>query len=153
PFAIRLEGALDQGALARALTELVRRHEVLRTSFVMAQGRPSPVIREPAPVVVPLIRWPDLPLEGREEAARRAVAEESRRPFDLPRAPLLRACLFEVGEHDHVLSLTLHHIVSDAWTRGILNRELSTLYRALSLGQPSPLPELPIQYADFAAWQ
>ncbi len=94
-----------------------------------------------------------LPSPEREATLQRQAAEEGRGAFDLARGPLLRARLFELGAEDHVLFLVVHHIVSDGWSNGILNRELTALYRAFVAGKPSPLPELPIQYADFAVWQ
>jgi amino acid adenylation domain-containing protein/non-ribosomal peptide synthase protein (TIGR01720 family) len=153
PAALRLRGPLDAGALRRALTEIVRRHEVLRTSFGFVDGRPLGRVHDPLAVEVPLTRWPALPPAEREDAARREIAAEARRPFDLAAAPLLRTRLFELGEGDHVLSIVMHHIVSDAWTEGVFYRELGRLYEAFVAGRPSPLPELAVQYGDFAAWQ
>ncbi len=153
PAALRLKGALRADALAAALSEIVRRHHVLRTSFASVGGKPAAVLHDAAPVELPLTRWPALSPADREDAARREVAAESRRPFDLRVAPLLRARLFELAPEDHVLSLTVHHIVSDAWSQGVLEREIAALYAASCEGRPSPLPELAVQYADFAAWQ
>ena len=153
PRALRVRGPIDVGALSRALTEIVRRHEVLRTAFALEGDRPAGVLHDPAPVAVDVTRWPALSPSERDEVARREVAAEARRPFDLAAAPMLRARLFEIGEGDHVLSLTMHHIVSDAWTEGVFYRELATLYGAFAANEPSPWPELSIQYADFAAWQ
>jgi amino acid adenylation domain-containing protein/non-ribosomal peptide synthase protein (TIGR01720 family) len=153
PTALRIEGPLDVAALERALGEIVRRHEVLRTTFAASGGHPFGVVRPWAPIALPVVRRPALSAAEREAAARRAIAADARRPFDLAEGPLLRAQLFEIGDEDHVLSLTQHHVVSDAWSQGVLFRELSTLYAAFAAGDPSPLPDLPIQYADFAAWQ
>jgi amino acid adenylation domain-containing protein/non-ribosomal peptide synthase protein (TIGR01720 family) len=153
PAALRLEGPLDASSLARALTEIARRHEILRTSFAVEDGKPVGVVRAPAPIEVPVTRWPALDPADRVDAARREIAAESRRPFDLAAAPMLRARLFELGDDDHVLSLTMHHIVSDAWTEGVWHGELAVLYEAFAAGRPSPLPELAVQYADYAAWQ
>ncbi len=151
PTAYRLGGPLEVGALERALGEIVARHESLRTTFVSHQGRPVQVIAPPGPwgwAVTDLAH-----LEEPEAEARRRVAAEATRPFDLEEGPLLRAGLLRLGEEDHVLMLTLHHIVADGWSAGVLARELSALYRAFVEGRPSPLPPLPVQYADFALWQ
>ncbi|MFT3764380.1 MAG: amino acid adenylation domain-containing protein [Minicystis sp.] len=153
PMALRLEGPLDARALEQALSEIVRRHEVLRTTFTLVDGRPVGVLQPAASIAIPIQRWPALSSADREEAARREVAAESRQPFDLAKGPLLRARLFEIAETDYVLSLTMHHVVSDAWTQGVFARELAALYEAFASGRPSPFPELAIQYADFAAWQ
>jgi amino acid adenylation domain-containing protein/non-ribosomal peptide synthase protein (TIGR01720 family) len=153
PSVLRLKGQLDVAALTRALDEIVRRHEVLRTTFKAVDGRPVQVVHEHVELEVPVIRWPELSPEGREEAARAESSAEARRPFDLATGPMIRARLLVVGAEEHVLLLTLHHIVSDGWTRGILNRELALLYRAFTAGKPASLPEIPVQYADYAAWQ
>jgi len=151
PSALRLRGTLDVRALARSLGELVRRHEALRTVFVERDGAPVQVVRPPFPVALPLVD-----LGGVPEAARHAerwAAAEAMRPFDLARGPLLRALLLRLGDGDHVLCFTLHHVVSDGWSIDVLVREVSALYGAFRRGEASPLPELPVQYADFAAWQ
>jgi amino acid adenylation domain-containing protein/non-ribosomal peptide synthase protein (TIGR01720 family) len=153
PLAIRLSGPLDPAALEAALREIVRRHEVLRTHYVAADGKPAPVVRpEPdlALAVTGLSHWPEA---DREAAARREIAADARRTFDLSTGPVLRARLLELGEREHVLVVVMHHIVSDAWSIGVLTREIGALYEAFAAGHPSPLPELPIQYADYAAWQ
>jgi len=153
PSALRLSGKLDLEALERALREIVRRHEVLRTTFRAVSGKPLQIVHPEVELRLGVVRWPELRPEEREEAARKEAAEEARRPFDLATGPVFRAGLLVLGEDDHVLLLTLHHIVSDGWTRGILNRELSTLYRAYQVGEDAALPEVPIQYADYAQWQ
>ncbi|HVG31078.1 MAG TPA: amino acid adenylation domain-containing protein, partial [Pyrinomonadaceae bacterium] len=153
PMAVRLSGRLDAGALGRALGEVARRHESLRTSFVAEGGTPRQVVGEAVETELPLLDLRDLPEAEREARARLLADEDARRPFDLGRAPLLRASLLRLGEEEHVLLLTMHHIVSDGWSLGVLVRELSALYAAYAEGRPSPLPELPVQYADFAAWQ
>jgi amino acid adenylation domain-containing protein/non-ribosomal peptide synthase protein (TIGR01720 family) len=207
PAAVRLRGRLDIPALERALSEVVHRHESLRTTFAEVEGRamqvvapsltstgavlgPSPVdearaargarrahahrpvtdeprsdatgIVDPATgencssritLAIPrqdLSREPD---EVREERLRREAADEARRPFDLARGPLLRARLLVLGEEDHVVLLTMHHIVSDGWSMGVLIREIAALYEAFVAGKPSPLAPLAIQYVDFAQWQ
>ena len=153
PSALRLSGKLDIEALDRALREIVRRHEVLRTTFRAISGKPIQIVHPEVELRLHVLRWPELRAEEREEAARKEAAEEARRPFDLATGPVFRARLLVLGEDDHVLLLTLHHIVSDGWTRGILNRELTALYRAYQAGTDPGLPDLPIQYADYAQWQ
>ncbi|HEX9942201.1 MAG TPA: condensation domain-containing protein, partial [Thermoanaerobaculia bacterium] len=152
-FQVRLQGALDAGALARSLTEVVRRHEVLRTTFSSASGRPVQVVAPPAPVPLSVADLTGLPAVAREPEVRRLTAREADRPFDLERGPLLRVLLARLGAGDHRLILGTHHIASDAWSTGVLFRELAAIYPAFRKGRPSPLPELPVQYADFAAWQ
>ncbi|HTG34804.1 MAG TPA: amino acid adenylation domain-containing protein [Thermoanaerobaculia bacterium] len=153
PLAVRLEGDLDAGAFARALGELTRRHEALRTRFVEIDGEPRQLFGEPGPVALPVCDLGDLEPGRREAEARRLAAEEAAQPFDLAHGPLLRARLVRLGATGHVLLATVHHIVSDGWSMDLLVRELSTLYEAFRCGRPSPLPELPVQYADFAVWQ
>src|SRR6185295_7416823 len=153
PAALRLAGNLDRPALAAALAEIVRRHEALRTAFPERGGRPRQEIAAAAPVPLPLIDLAGLS-EGRREAELAGrLAAAARRPFDLQRGPLLRATLLRLGAADHALDLAIHHIVCDAWSIGLFIREISTLYAAAARGGSSPLPELPVQYADFAAWQ
>ncbi|MCP3142127.1 non-ribosomal peptide synthase/polyketide synthase [Pyxidicoccus sp. QH1ED-7-1] len=153
PSALRLSGPLDSVALERAFTELVRRHEALRTTFVTTDGEPSQVIFPPVAFPIAAVDLTELSPESREAEARQLVAQEVQRPFHLAHGPLLRALLLRTTEDEHVLLLTMHHIVSDGWSMGVLIRELTTLYAAFASGQPSPLPELPVQYADFASWQ
>ncbi len=150
---VRLKGRLDLQALECTLTEIVRRHEALRTTFRTVEGRAVQVIAEARPLSLPVTDLSYLPPERREAEARRMAEEESQRPFDLARGPLLRARLLRLDEDEHLAMLTLHHIISDGWSAGILIRELAALYQAFNAGLPSPLAELPIQYADFAAWQ
>ncbi|HSK74824.1 MAG TPA: amino acid adenylation domain-containing protein, partial [Thermoanaerobaculia bacterium] len=151
PERVRLRGALDASALAAALREVVRRHEALRTTFALVDGEPVQVIHPEVPVPLPRVDLSDLSDPGREIL--RLAGVEARRGFDLALGPLLRATLLAVGEEEHVLFLTLHHVVADGWSMPVLVREMGTLYGAFSRGLPSPLPELPVQYADFAAWQ
>ncbi|HEX6036828.1 non-ribosomal peptide synthetase, partial [Longimicrobium sp.] len=153
PRAVRLSGALDVSALERALTEIVRRHETLRTRFPSVGGEPAQVIETAAPMGIAVEDLSHLPADEREAEARRMAADEARAPFDLARGPLLRARLLRLAEDDHALLFTLHHAVSDGWSTGILVREVSALYDAFARGAPSPLTPLPVQYADFAAWQ
>ncbi|MBW3655320.1 MAG: amino acid adenylation domain-containing protein, partial [Gemmatimonadetes bacterium] len=153
PAALRLRGALDVAALERALAEVVRRHEALRTTFHVEGGQPVQVIAAPAPLDLPVTDLRALPRAEREDAGRRVAADEAARPFDLERERPLHARLVRLDDDEWQLSFTMHHIASDGWSTGVLVREVSALYGAFSAGLPSPLRELPIQYADFAAWQ
>ncbi|MBZ4422263.1 non-ribosomal peptide synthetase [Myxococcus sp. RHSTA-1-4] len=153
PTFVRLQGALDVDSLRRALSELVRRHEALRTTFHEQEGQPLQLIH---PHVAPPLATVDLsglePEAAREELERE-LREEASRPFNLSQGPLLRAGLWKLGPTEHVLALNMHHIVSDGWSMGVLVRELVALYAADAQGQTPPLPALPIQYADYAVWQ
>ena len=153
PVALRFEGPLRPAVLAGSLSEIVRRHETLRTVFAVLDGSPVQVVRPAAPFLLPLIDLSGLPAGAREAAALSLTADEAGRPFDLACGPLLRGLLLRLAEGDHIVALTLHHIVSDGWSMGILVREVTALYAAVSEGRPSPLAELPVQYADFAVWQ
>jgi non-ribosomal peptide synthetase component F/acyl carrier protein len=153
PSAVRLRGPLDVAALQRCFEEIVRRHEVLRTTFTTEQGEPRQVIAPSLAVPLPVVDLTHLPESEREAEALRLASEEAQRPFDLSRGPVLRATLLALGPEEHVALFTLHHIVSDGWSIGVVLRELWALYDAFRQGQPSPLPELTVQYADFAAWQ
>ena len=151
--AFRLHGPLDLPALIQSIDEIVRRHEVLRTTFAVVDDQPVQVIVPSLTVRVPVVELWDLPALERESEAQRLAVEEAQRPFDLARGPLIRSTLLQLGQEEHILLLTMHHIVSDGWSANILYREIATLYEAFTARQPSPLPELPIQYADFALWQ
>ncbi len=160
PAALRLAGALDVAALERSLNEIVRRHESLRTTFTATHDQcpkgdlhPAQVIAPELTLPLPVVDLRDLPKAGCEAEAVRLATEEARRPFDLARGPLVRAGLLRLADDEHVLLFTMHHIISDGWSMGVLVREMSALYEAFSAGKPSPLPELPIQYADFGLWQ
>ncbi|HEV2736643.1 MAG TPA: amino acid adenylation domain-containing protein, partial [Longimicrobiaceae bacterium] len=153
PVAWRLGGALDEAALEHALGEIVRRHEALRTTFAEVDGSPVQVIAPFGGFALPVEDLSDLSEADREAALRRRAGEEARRAFDLSAGPLFRAALLRLGAEDHVLLLSVHHIVSDGWSMGVLNRELSALYAAYRERRESPLPELPVQYADYALWQ
>ncbi|HEX2092011.1 MAG TPA: condensation domain-containing protein, partial [Longimicrobiaceae bacterium] len=153
PYALRLRGALDPGALRRALTAVVRRHEALRTVFPAVGGEPVQAVRPAAPVPVGVADLRALPLEAREAEVHRLAREETARPFDLARGPLLRAALARLGAEEWVLVLVLHHIVSDGWSRELLAREVSALYGGYTGGPAPALPALPVQYADYAVWQ
>src|ERR687890_2633295 len=151
--AIRVEGILDVEALRKALGAIVARQEGLRTTFAVVDGSPLQVIAPAFDVPLPVEDLSSLPGAEREEAVQRRAHEAARKPFDLERGPLFRARLLRLGEEEHILLISMHHIVSDGWSMGVLWRELGALYGAFSRGGPSPLPELPIQYADYALWQ
>ena len=151
PVAYRLSGPLDAAALQQSLTEIVRRHEVLRTRFASEDGTPVQVISPAMDLPCPLMDVTDS--VDPEDALQRLVNEEARRPFDVAKGPLIRARLLRVAADDHVLTITMHHIVSDGWSLEVFFKELRALYDAFRHGQPSPLPELPVQFADYAVWQ
>ena len=151
--ALRLSGGLNISALQRSFTEVVRRHEALRTIFATIQGQPFQVISETADIDLPLIDLRLMPQGEREAEAYRISNEEAQRPFDLSRGPLLRTTLLQSDEREFLLLLLMHHIVSDGWSLGVLIREVVALYEAFSEGKAARLSELPIQYADFAQWQ
>ncbi len=146
---VRLRGRLNRGALARALTEIVRRHEALRTGFVVVGGEPRQVVRPPFAVEIPLDECAGIPQPELLERIR----AELEAPFDLEQDPLVRARLLRLGDEEHVLAATLHHVISDGWSMGVFIRELTQLYEAFVEDRPSPLPDLPLQYGDFAVWQ
>jgi len=152
-IAIRLAGSLNVAALEQSHNEIFQRHEILRTTFATVDGQPVQVIAPALAKKLLVVDLQELPETEREAHARRLATEETRRPFDLTRGPLFRASLLRLGEEAHVLLLVFHHIIFDGWSGGVLARELVTLYEAFLDGKPSPLPELPIQYADFAQWQ
>ncbi|MCY1020604.1 non-ribosomal peptide synthase/polyketide synthase [Pyxidicoccus sp. MSG2] len=153
PAAIRVEGPLDVSALERSLAELVRRHEVLRTTYRTQGSEAHQVIGAPTARALNRVDLGALPAATREAEALRLAREESERPFDLATGPLLRTTLLKLTDTEHLLVVVMHHIVSDGWTVTVLIREMSALYAAFVQGQPSPLPELPVQYADYAVWQ
>jgi amino acid adenylation domain-containing protein len=152
PRTVRLIGDLNTKALIDALNEIVRRHESQRTTFATGpDGQPVQVIVDSLVLGVPVMDLSSKPHS--EVEAREIAAEEARTPFDLAKGPLLRAKILRLDARNHVLLLTLHHIVSDAWSAGIFMQELGEIYSAYLQGKPSPLPEITIQYADYAAWQ
>jgi len=150
---VPLPGRLDLPALERALTELVRRHEVLRTTFVERDGLPVQVIAPPAPVAVPLSDLTQLAGPERVREAERLAGEEVRRGFDLERGPVFRVRVLRTGDEGHQLLVTQHHIVTDGWSIALFVEEVLALYRAFASGEVSSLPEPGFQYADFAHWQ
>jgi amino acid adenylation domain-containing protein len=151
--AVRFTGSLDSWALERCFDEIVRRHEVLRTTFTIVDGNPAQIVGRHRPVRLKLVDLSELPPDECEAQVTQLIAEESQWPFDLTSGPLLRMTLYRMSERDHVLLFGVHHIISDGWSTGILIREVAALYRAFLLGMPSPLGDLPIQYADYARWQ
>jgi amino acid adenylation domain-containing protein len=153
PVAVRFRGVLDVATLQRSLREVVRRHESLRTTFALRGGSPVQVIAPPGRLGLPVIDLRELPDEPREAAIRQLAGEEARHPFRLEGGALVRAALLRSGENEHVALLTLHHIISDGWSMGVLIRELAALYPALLAGESSPLQELSVQYGDFTVWQ
>ena len=153
PAAVRLRGQLDFSALERALNEVIRRHEVLRTTLVSESGIPRQIIADRLELLWTTEDFSRLPEDERESQALRRLREEAECPFDLARGPLIRAALLRLSEQEHFAIVTMHHAVSDGWSIGILIRELSALYGSFRLGQPSPLAEPVVQYADYAAWQ
>jgi amino acid adenylation domain-containing protein len=157
PGAVRLRGRLRIEVLAASLEAVAGRHEALRTVFRSAEGVPHQVILPRVEVRLPLVDLAGLPEAIREELAGQLAAAESRRPFDLSRGPLFRAALLHLGTDDHLLLFTLHHIVSDGWSQGVLVRDMSAFYEACLQGteqeKEAELPPLPVQYADFALWQ
>jgi amino acid adenylation domain-containing protein len=153
PTAARLTGALDVAALRQALNSIVARHQTLRTTFSLVGGTPRQIIAEQLSLELPLIDLSELPEAEREAEAQRRLKQEAMRPFDLSRGPLIRAILLRLGTREHIMVVTMHHIVTDGWSVGVFHQELTALYEAFSAGRPSPLGELPIQYADYAQWQ
>ncbi len=153
PAAVRLQGPLNLAALERGLNAIVNRHEALRTTFREVDGCAVQVIAPTLTIKLPVVDLRDRSASAQEAEVRRLVNAEAERPFDLSRGPLLRGTVLRLSDTEHVGLLTMHHIVSDGWSTGILVRELATLYSAFCAGGSPLLPELPIQYADFAHWQ
>jgi alpha-ketoglutarate-dependent taurine dioxygenase len=153
PAAVRIRSALNVEAFRRSMDEIVRRHDSLRTTFAAVGGEPVQVVSPHTEFEMPLFDLRALPEAERAAETKRLVKEEAYLPFDLSAGPLVRVKLLWLEEEQYVLLLTMHHIVSDGWSAGVFFRELRLLYEAFNAGRPSPLPELPIQYADFAVWQ
>jgi amino acid adenylation domain-containing protein len=148
---VRIVGALDGVALERCLNEIVRRHEILRTTFSVIDGEPAQVVAPELLVPLPIVDFSADPQP--EQSALSAACLEARRRLDLEHGPLLRGCLLQLDPSNHILVLTLHHIVFDGWSRRIFVRELATLYEQFAVGRPASLPQLPLQFADYAVWQ
>ncbi|HKG78967.1 MAG TPA: condensation domain-containing protein, partial [Pyrinomonadaceae bacterium] len=153
PVDLRLRGCLNRAALKKSLWEIVRRHESLRTTFSIVDGEPVQVIAAVPAFSLPVTYLSHLPLTERKAEAQREAMAEAQKPFNLSEGPLFRARLLKLGAEDHVLLLTLHHIISDGWSMEVLFKELSTLYSAYARREESPLAELSVQYADYAVWQ
>jgi alpha-ketoglutarate-dependent taurine dioxygenase/acyl carrier protein len=153
PAAVRLTGVLNVPALQQSLNEIVHRHEALRTTFAMGNEQPIQVIAPSLTLPLPIVDLRELPEAEQQAKVQQLAIKEAQCPFDLERDPLLRATLLQLGETEHIVLLTMHHIVSDGWSMGVLVREVAVLYEAFTCGKPSPLAELSIQYADFAVWQ
>ncbi|KAB8320088.1 non-ribosomal peptide synthetase [Tolypothrix campylonemoides VB511288] len=151
--AVRLIGPLDLVALDMAVQEIVRRHEVLRTAFKIVNGEPTQAIAPFLKITLPVVDLQNLSAVDQSAEVQRLAISDAQQPFDLTKVPLVRVTLLRLAQESHVLLLTIHHIVSDGWSTQIFIEEIAALYEAFSIGAPSPLPELPIQYADFAHWQ
>ena len=151
--AVQLDGPLDYHALTRTFNEIVRRHQTLRTAFISVDGQPVQFIHPECTLPLPVLDLSGLQEEQRAAELRHLRRQEAQRPFDLSRAPLLRLSLVRLSPLAYVELITMHHIVSDGWSIGVLVREVTALYEAYAGGKESPLPELAIQYTDYAAWQ
>jgi aspartate racemase len=153
PAGLRLRGELNIQALEKAFSEMVKRHEILRTRFPSIDGYPVQMIAPPQPVGLPAVDLSELPEDRREAEAKRLAADEAQKPFDLAQGPLLRLTLVKLSGEDHMVLSTIHHIISDGWSTSIFAREIAALYEACAKNVEPRLEELPIQYADFAVWQ
>src|SRR2546423_13018042 len=153
PTVLRLEGPLNVYALQRALDEVVRRHEVLRTTFAILNDGTVQIIHPQLRIPIDVIDLRDVPAAERWSEAIGRVKRDAWQPFNLEKGPLLRALLLRLHDDDHLSMLMMHHIISDAWSRKVLVEEISALYDAYLNDRPSPLADLAIQYADFAEWQ
>ncbi|BDA72451.1 non-ribosomal peptide synthetase [Calothrix sp. PCC 7716] len=153
PAAVRLSGVLNYVALLQVFQEIVRRHEALRTTFPSQNGKPIQAIAPTLHLSLPLVDLRELPEIHQQSKVQQLAIQEAMCPFSLAQGPLLRVTLLQLGETEHILLMTIHHIVCDGWSLGVLIQEVATLYKAFVIGQPSPLADLPIQYADFAHWQ
>lgn len=150
---MRLRGPVDISALEAAVTEVVRRHESLRTTFGSRSGHPFQIINPAAPLRLPVVDLGGVPSEERERRLFHHLREQTRQPWNLARGPLIRMRLLRLAPEEHILHLTLHHILADGWSKALFSREVTVLHQAFHEGRSSPLPELPLQYADFAVWQ
>ncbi|HEX8186393.1 MAG TPA: amino acid adenylation domain-containing protein, partial [Blastocatellia bacterium] len=151
--ALRLKGELNVAMLRQSISEITRRHQSLRTTFLKMDGEPFQVINPVAAMILPVVDLRDLPAPQRGESISRLRSDSALRPFDLSKGPLFRTTLLTVSDDEHILLVNMHHIISDGWSISILLNEVSLLYRSYLSGQSLPLPELPVQYADFSAWQ
>ncbi|MBD2201846.1 amino acid adenylation domain-containing protein [Calothrix sp. FACHB-1219] len=153
PTALRLTGQLNIAILKQSLKEIMRRHETLRTTFTIVNDKPVQVINSAVDLTLPLVDLQNLTPNLQEQEVQKLAAQEAQQPFNLEQGPLLRVTILKLNAIEHVVLFTTHHIVSDGWSVGILVEEVAKIYTALANNQPAPLPELPIQYADFAVWQ
>ncbi|HYP25734.1 MAG TPA: amino acid adenylation domain-containing protein, partial [Blastocatellia bacterium] len=153
PAAIRISGGLDIEAFSSSLREVVRRHESLRTGFAVLEDRPVQLINGVPDTVLPVVDLSGLEARAIEAEVARRVSGDAREPFELSGGSMFRAKLLKLGEEDFLFLMAMHHIISDGWSMGVLMNELSAIYQAYRRGEPSPLSDLPIQYADYAAWQ
>jgi acyl carrier protein len=153
PLALRLSGQLNIAALQSSINAIIQRHEALRTNFTTQEGQPVQVIASTLNCQLQVVNLLHIRESDREIEAQRLVNEQANRPFNLEREPLLRGTVLQLGETEYVLLLTMHHIISDGWSLGVFVKELTQLYKAFCTGAPPSLPELPVQYADFAVWQ
>ncbi|HEY0078548.1 MAG TPA: amino acid adenylation domain-containing protein [Pyrinomonadaceae bacterium] len=151
--ASRIQGSLNVPVMERVINELIKRHEVLRTTLRSVEGLPVQVIAPELKISLAPIDLQHLPVEERYDEALRLTTEDFARPFDLERGPLVRVGLLRLAADDHVLHVNMHHAITDRWSFAVFEKELAVLYQAFGTGQPSPLPELPIQFADYAVWQ
>jgi NRPS condensation-like uncharacterized protein len=153
PATIHITTTLDLDALQRSLQAMIERHEVLHTTFAMIDGQPKQLIVPARSVSIHEIDLQTLPQIEREAAIQRLTMEAAAQPFDLSQGPLLRLTVLHLNEKEHMLVLVIHHIISDGWSIAVFFQELVTLYEAFSTNQETALPDLPVQYADFATWQ
>jgi len=152
PIALRLVGNVDELALEKSFRQIIERHEVLRTTFAVEEGVPVQLIHEEYKFSLEK-KILELPLEGAEESLRKILETESQRPFDLVKDQLMRIVLYQISKQEHILLVNLHHIISDGWSLGLLVKELTEFYSTFVQGKKVSLPELPIQYGDYAEWQ
>jgi tyrocidine synthetase-3 len=153
PRVIRIKGQLDIGLVEQTFTEIIRRHEILRTVFPTVDGRPVQRIHLPYPFKIPIMDWSQEEEENQKQKVSHFLKEEGQRAFDFENGPLLRVTLIKINQAEHLFVLTEHHLVHDGWTQGVLLQEFITVFTAYKEGKAHGLPELPIQYADFAIWQ
>jgi amino acid adenylation domain-containing protein len=153
PVAMRLVGDLNQAALAQSLSEIINRHEILRTNFITIDGEPVQIIHPEMAWQLEIIDWQHLSSTEAEMSCQELMSSQRQQPFDLATATLIRATLGLLSQTEQILLICMHHIISDGWSMGVLREELALLYNAYSQGQPSPLELMPVQYADFAVWQ
>ena len=153
PGAVKLIGKLDINVLEKVFSEIIRRHEVLRTNFVTINNEPKQVIHEESKFEFKIVDQSHLPNVEVNQKIQKLIEIESQKPFDLENDSLIRLVLYRINSEDHTLFLNKHHIISDGWSFSVFFKEISILYKAFSENKPSPLPELEIQYADYAVWQ